>query len=285
MASRAVIAASLVLAALLPVGCASSGDAPDAGRTVTLGAVSRVLDRGTDAAAVSSPAALRRARAVAVPILMYHVISAPKQGAPYPELWLDERRFAAQVDALAAAGFEAVTLDQVHDAWASGSPLPKHPVVLSFDDGYLSDLTHAAPALRRHGWPGVLNLEVKNVDLPGGLSRRQVRRLIADGWEIDSHTIDHLDVTTLDAAGLRREIGESRRWLRRVFGVPVNFFCYPAGRFDAAAQAAVRAAGYRGATTELPGAARAGDDRTALPRIRVNGSDSPAAVLAKVRAA
>ena len=68
------------------------------------------------------------------------------------------------------------------------------------------------------------------------------------------------------------------------FGVVADGFCYPAGRFDAAAQAEVRAAGFRSATTEQPGVARPGDDRDALPRLRVNAGDSPATVLAAVRA-
>jgi hypothetical protein len=47
----------------------------------------------------------------------------------------------------------------------------------------------------------------------------------------------------------------------------------------------VRAAGYRAATTELPGAARPGGDRYALPRIRVTAGDSAATVVRGVRAA
>ncbi len=44
-------------------------------------------------------------------------------------------------------------------------------------------------------------------------------------------------------------------------------------------RAAVRAAGYQAATTVEPGIAAPGDDPFALPRIRVNGTDSAATVL------
>ena len=50
--------------------------------------------------------------------------------------------------------------------------------------------------------------------------------------------------------------GRSRVVLRRLFHVPVDFFCYPSGAFDPAVIAAVRRAGYLGATTTLPGLAR-----------------------------
>jgi hypothetical protein len=60
--------------------------------------------------------------------------------------------------------------------------------------------------------------------------------------------------------------------LRQLFHAPVDFFCYPSGRYDARVVAAVRRAGYLGATTTNYGLARPGDIYT-LGRIRINGSD------------
>ena len=91
-------------------------------------------------------------------------------------------------------------------------------------------------------------------------------------------------MTTLDAAGLTREVEGSRRFIRRQLHVPVDFFCYPSGRFDATAIAAVRRAGYLGATTTQPGLARPGTPYT-LARIRINGGDGTAVPAEKIRAA
>ena len=156
---------------------------------------------------------------------------------------------------------------------------------LSFDDGYLSQGQDAGAILRARGWPGVLNLALHNLDTPGGLSTSRVKAMIAAGWEVDAHSLTHPDLTTLDAAALRREVAGSRAAIHARFGVPVNAFCYPAGRYDATVEAAVAAAGYRAATTERPGAARPSDDSYALPRIRVDRGDSTATVVAKVHAA
>ena len=126
--------------------------------------------------------------------------------------------------------------------------------------------------MRARGWPGVLNLTVKNLRVRGGLSERQVRRLIAAGWELDAHTITHPDLTGLDDRQLAREVAGSRRALRHRFGVPVDFLCYPSGRYDARVIAAVRRAGFLGATTTRDGLARPGEPY-ALRRVRVNRSD------------
>lgn len=211
-------------------------------------------------------------RATPVPILMYHVIGRAPSDAPYPELYVTRLRFAQHVKHLARRRYNVVTLQQVWDHWHGGPRLPSKPVVVSFDDGSRGWYTHAYPILRRHGWVGTMNLALSHLnarDLP----LRWVRKLIAAGWELASHTFTHSDVTLLSDGDLRREVGGSRVRLRRVFGVPVNFFCYPSGRYDGRVIVAVRKAGYLGATTTLEGRAVPGTPFT-LRRIRVNGSDA-----------
>jgi peptidoglycan/xylan/chitin deacetylase (PgdA/CDA1 family) len=208
----------------------------------------------------------------AVPVLMYHKIEHARAGAAYPGLFVSTRRFRAQMRWLAGRGFEGVTLERVEDAWRGHAKLPRRPIVVSFDDGYRSVYKHAFPVLRRLGWPAVLNLAVENLRSPDGLSPRLVRRLIGSGWELASHTISHVDLTTLRGKALRRDVTGSRRLLRRRFHVPVRDFAYPAGLYDHRAIAAVRAAGYRGAETVQPGLASRRRPFE-LARIRVDGSD------------
>jgi peptidoglycan/xylan/chitin deacetylase (PgdA/CDA1 family) len=184
-----------------------------------------------------------------VPILEYHVLGAPPAEVPYPELYVTRPDFHRQMDWLEEHGYQAVTLEQVEGAWYHGGTLPPKPIVLSFDDGYRPQFTYALPELRRHGWAGVLNLKAEGSDL----YESNVKAMIAAGWELAAHTIHHLDLTTLDAEALHEEVAGSRQLLRHEYGVPVDDFCYPAGAFDENVIAAVKAAGYTAATTEIPG--------------------------------
>jgi peptidoglycan/xylan/chitin deacetylase (PgdA/CDA1 family) len=220
-----------------------------------------------------------RARAAVVPILMYHVIAAPFPTSPFPGLYVPPAEFAAQMQALASAGYHAVTLDEVRNAFRGTGPLPARPIVISFDNGYRSQYTQALPVLRRFHWVGDENLQLSGLPpRQGGLSPIQVRRLIAAGWELDTQGLSHVDLTRLGAIALHRQVAVRSLILRR-YGADAQWFCYPSGRYDATVVAAVKAAGYVGATTVSPGWASRTDDPYRLPRLRVLGGTLPRTLL------
>jgi peptidoglycan/xylan/chitin deacetylase (PgdA/CDA1 family) len=208
-----------------------------------------------------------------VPVLMYHVIAAPPAGAPFPGLYVAPTEFAEQMRALAADGWHAVTLDQVAANWREGAPLgPGKPIVLSFDNGYHSQYSQALPVLRSLGWVGDENIQLTGLPpSQGGLSSGEVRGLLSAGWELDTQGLNHADLTTLDPASLREQVQGTREILRRRYGVPVNWFCYPSGHYDQAVVEAVRAAGYVGSTTVVPGWANRDEDAYRMHRLRVLG--------------
>ena len=213
-----------------------------------------------------------------VPILMYHPIQDPIPGTAYPDLFLTRRDFIEQIDWLEQAGYEAVTLTEVLDSWFEGGRLPPKPIVLSFDDGYQSQYLNGFLTMKRLGWPGVLNLKAKGADIHDD----QVKKMIAGGWEVASHSVNHLDLTTLSASQLDSEIVDSRSILDRKFGIQVTDFCFPAGRYDAQAIEALRSAGYRSATSTETGLARP-SDRWSLDRIRIDLGDGADELRSKLR--
>jgi peptidoglycan/xylan/chitin deacetylase (PgdA/CDA1 family) len=189
-----------------------------------------------------------------VPILEYHDLGGPPEGEPYPELFVGRDDFAKQMDWLEEQGYEAVTLEQVQEAWYHDGTLPAKPIVLSFDDGYRPQFTFALPTLKEHGWAGVLNLRAEGSDL----YESNVKAMIAAGWELAAHTIHHLNLTELGPEEVEEEVAGSRKTLQREYEVPVNNFCYPEGKFDESVVEAVEGAGYTGATTEISGFAEPG---------------------------
>jgi peptidoglycan/xylan/chitin deacetylase (PgdA/CDA1 family) len=215
----------------------------------------------------------------AVPILVYHHVQSYEAG--YYLTYVGTSQFASQLWYLHHNGYHPVTLRRVYDSWAGRAKLPRRPVVLSFDDGYLDQYTNAARLLHRYHYPAVLDLVVDNGT---ALSRAMVRRMIVWGWEVDSHTLTHPLLTHLSPAQLRHQLVASKRIIRRRFHVPADFLCYPGGIYDSRVMRAVRKAGYLGATTIHYGRATP-RGRFAMPRIAVYWGESLGAFGDRMRTA
>ena len=71
-----------------------------------------------------------------VPVLNYHQVEV-KDGNP---LTLHPEQFEAQMAYLKEEGYTTVTIDELMDACENGAALPEKPVVITFDDGYVSRL-------------------------------------------------------------------------------------------------------------------------------------------------
>jgi peptidoglycan/xylan/chitin deacetylase (PgdA/CDA1 family) len=217
---------------------------------------------------------------------MYHVINPPPAGAPYPGLYVPRGEFLEQMLALKHAGYHPVTLDDLWANWRHGNRLPSKPIVITFDNGYASHYVNAFPVLKRLGWVGVENLPVTGLPpSDGGLSDTQVRALIAAGWELDTQGLTSSTISGGDPTRLASDLTSARQTLRSRYGVPVNWFAYPSGSYDDAAVAAVRTAGFMGATTISPGWAGPRGDRFRLPRLEVVGGTTPAQLLTQISAA
>jgi peptidoglycan/xylan/chitin deacetylase (PgdA/CDA1 family) len=219
-----------------------------------------------------------------VPVLMYHVINPPPPGAPFPGLYVPASEFAAQMEALKAAGWHAVTLDQLKAYWTRGVPLPPgKPIVLTFDNGYQSQYTNALPVLKRMGWVGNEMMQLSGLPpSQGGLNAAQVRAMVSDGWEIDTQGMSHADLIAIPASELHYQVFTARQLLRRQYGVSADWFAYPSGHYNASVIAMLKAAGFVGSLTVVPGWASPSQDPFRLPRLRVLGGTSPSALLAQI---
>lgn len=213
-----------------------------------------------------------------IPILEYHVIGFHQSGSPLEGLYVTPAALRDQVAWLARHHWHTVSLGAVARFWSQGVPLPSKPIVLSFDDGYPGDWKYALPILRAHHFAGVLNLQI------GNLVPKRVRALMQAGWEIDAHTFTHPDLRTVDASRLQREVVTARRWLQRVYGIPVPAFCYPVGLYDSRTIAAVRRAGYLLAETEHQGWASPAQGLLTLSRIRITPTTGIAGLAAWLHA-
>jgi peptidoglycan/xylan/chitin deacetylase (PgdA/CDA1 family) len=213
------------------------------------------------------------ARTLSVPILMYHRIDVlrPTLPAITRSLTVDPGDFARQMRWLHGHGYHTVTQAQLFAALERRARLPAKPVLITFDDGYRDVLAKAAPVLRRLGMKAtayVITSRISNGDV-SFLAWPQLKQLEQDGIEIGSHTVHHSELPGLSDPAALQELIQSRQALEAHLHHPVQWFAYPAGRFDARSEALVRQAGYVLAVTTQPGSTQDARQPFALHRYEV----------------
>ena len=92
-----------------------------------------------------------RPLAKGLPILMYHKIGLPPAGSRLPKLWVSQADFAWQMDYLVGRGYAPITFSDLEAARQGRRPLPRKPVMITFDDGYQNNYTLAYPVLKDRG--------------------------------------------------------------------------------------------------------------------------------------
>jgi peptidoglycan/xylan/chitin deacetylase (PgdA/CDA1 family) len=218
-----------------------------------------------------------------IPVLMYHhVHPAPLEPpARHPGSYLTPEEFSSQLDLLASWGFTTLTLAEAAARGGGRRPLPRHSVVLTFDDGCRCFSRRVVPALLARdqratvfavsGELGGTNRwdHAEGERRETLMSAGELKAVANVGMEVGSHGRHHRDLSRTAGNELEAETAGSRRDLEAAVGRPVTTFCYPWGHLSREAREAVRRAGYAAAVSihGHPGA-EAGD-RWAVPRMIV----------------
>ena len=158
------------------------------------------------------------------PIILYHRIENMNTTNPYV---FGIEDFRQQMQYLHDQGYQTITISQLTEAINFGADLPQKPIVITFDDGDVSVIKNAFPIMQDLGFKGVAFLVGNYVNADGYMNVDQISTLAKAGWEMGSHTQGHTDLST--CSGCTREIVNSKDYLEKKLGVPINSFAYPFG--------------------------------------------------------
>ena len=113
--------------------------------------------------------------ALEVPVLMYHSIASGARRS-FRRSAVDHGEFAAQMAYLDGEGYCPVTAAELALSRTCGRPLPRHPVVITFDDAYDDFYGAALPVLREHDFSATLYVPTGYVGAPPASTAAAVGR-------------------------------------------------------------------------------------------------------------
>jgi peptidoglycan/xylan/chitin deacetylase (PgdA/CDA1 family) len=179
--------------------------------------------------------------------LTFHGIGVPERSLYDGEetAWVSEGRFASVLDAV----------------------IGRDDVRITFDDGNISDVRVALPALRERGLTATFFVVADRLEVPGFLGREDLMTLKDAGMAIGSHGMHHQHWRTLHGEALHEELIDARKMLETAVGGPVDEAACPFGSYGRSSLRALGRAGYKRVYTSDRGPAR--DNQWLQPRTTI----------------
>ena len=112
-----------------------------------------------------SAESLEKVRVVTVPILLYHSISSDSSADSRYAVSVTD--FKDQMQQLRYWGYSPIAIKDLVDHINKGHSLPRRPIVITFDDGYLDVFDHAFPIMERYGITGTVYIVANRLNSDG----------------------------------------------------------------------------------------------------------------------
>lgn len=223
-----------------------------------------------------------KGQAEEVPVLLYHHILPQEDIDTYGWSGNDSvislENFQAQMKYLKDNNYHTATMDELDQFINGDYVLPKNTVVITFDDGYLSNIVHAYPIMKEYGFKGTIfvigdseNREKAEYD-PATTQRIYIPEAekYSDVFEYGCHSYGfhfiedgYTMMQILDKESIKADLEKSQSILG------AKTIAYPFGRYNEAALEAVKELGYILGFTVEPGYVKRGMDSYTLPRVIV----------------
>ena len=256
-------------------------------RSIAAAAAALALTAGLAAGAAETQSS-------SMPILMYHDLTQDPNKTS--SMTITDERFRLDMEFLASFGYTPLFPSEVEEIGEGKRSLPARPVMITFDDGYLSNYTIAAPILQQTGMKATVALiasHIKDADDTDSsrhsLNWNEVKSMYDSGrFQFGSHTYDlhnpkYGGANAPDGInGIMREKGESQsQYTERVGNdlaqsislikqhtgqTTVNYFSYPYGAYDRWMQPILEKNGIKISTLTNAGMARPTYGLYNLPR-------------------
>lgn len=215
-----------------------------------------------------------------VPVLMYHhILPQDKITGLFEDnnVVVSLEQFKRDIQLLKDNGYETISLRQLNDFVRDGADIPAKSVVITFDDGYLSNKVYAMPVLQEAGYTAVIfaltgwmeeHPQMFCTDAVQYLSWPEIKEM-RRVFQLASHT-DNMHSLSWNGKGIMTAVpkedaaADLQRSVHKLQGTV--YFSYPYGHYSEKTRDVLLKQGIELAFTVNPVSVYRGDDPMALGR-------------------
>jgi peptidoglycan/xylan/chitin deacetylase (PgdA/CDA1 family) len=185
-----------------------------------------------------------------IPILLYHEVFRDELKEEKYAIGVED--FKRQMAYLSENNFIGLALEDFIKGDRRADNSGKY-IVITFDDGNVSDYTIALPVLKNYGLCATFFVTTNRISKKNYLDWMHLKEMIAGGMSIQSHGLNHSFLSELNRNSLYKELFESKNELQSNLNIPVDFISLPGGFCSKAVLKMAEEVGYRGICNSVPG--------------------------------
>lgn len=206
---------------------------------------------------------------VQLPVLMYHHIQTKEAAVANKQtaLTTDTDFFRTQMQYLKDKNYNTVSMNDLVGFFDGGVAIPKHSVLITFDDAYQDFYTDAFPILWDMGFKATMFTPTGLVNNPGYLTWDQISQMVGTVL-FANHTWSHKNVG-VSTSVMQYEISTADTQLVGHGLDNPKVFAYPYGFDSAQAEKYLQTLEYKLAFTTKSGNILCKGKRLDLPRVRI----------------
>jgi len=157
-----------------------------------------------------------------------------------PSYYLSASAFECHMRTLAENGYRSIVFDDVDKLEATGKY-----VIITFDDGLIGNAKYAFPILKKYGFKAVFFVVAGSIDTPRYMSWADLTKLVDNNMSVQSHTMTHRSLLTLNEREIDHELRESKQCLENKLQMPVTSLSFPHGHHNLKTIRMAQNSGYR----------------------------------------
>jgi peptidoglycan/xylan/chitin deacetylase (PgdA/CDA1 family) len=185
-----------------------------------------------------------------VPVLCYHHFADRCDSS----LCTPTSVFEQQMRFLKEQGYSVISTAELGEFLAFRKAIPRKAVVINLDDAYRSTYDIAYPILKKYGFTATLYVYTAFIGASkNALTWDQLKAMKADGFEVGSHSVNHVDLSKKTAgesdkeylARVKKELLLSKQALDDKLNQNTQYVAFPYGEFNPALLKLSQEIGYR----------------------------------------
>ena len=209
-----------------------------------------------------------------VPILMYHsIIDNDDQSVSIES-------FKRQMHLMKTMGYQTIKFNKLKEN-------NKKKFIITFDDAYESVFINAFPILKKLGFNAYCFIVANKIGDYNEWDKHrdkfkkmkimnieQIKEWLISGFNIGSHSLDHVDLTKLNRNDKIDQIVNSKKHLNSLFDTKIDTFAFPFGSYDDETQNIIIEYYDYAVTTKRSRFVKNKFNNNLLPRVPVSKNDN-----------